>query len=121
MTTENTEVQPAEKPAAKFLSAKPREKTVTLDHPFEYDGVEVTTITIRRTTGKEINEFLDRVAAASGETVVPPMVQCSLEVWESMDDDDRYKVEMEMVDFFPRRLRDMAPSVLPASEDASVQ
>lgn len=121
MTTEKPEAQPAGKPAARIVSEKPREKIVDIDFHVEFDGQVYSNIKLRRVTGKEINDYLEAISSKDAPSIVPPMVVCPQEVWDAMDDDDRYKVEREMVSFFPQRLRDMAGSILDPSADASAQ
>lgn len=119
MNTEAEKVAPAETPVAKIKTDLPRDKLVPLDWPVEFDGKTYAEIRIRRLTGQEVQDFIDLLQRCGGSNPQPPMIDCPLEVYRAMDDDDRYRVEEASVDFFPRRLRDMAESTLASAEESS--
>lgn len=96
-------VAPAEKPVAKIVTNLPREKVVTLTYPVEFDGRLYESITIRRITGGEVAGYMDRLQ--QGERIMPPVVDCPVEVYEAMDADDQDLVDEAAMDFLPRRLK----------------
>lgn len=96
-------VAPAEKPVAKIVTNLPREKVVTLTYPVEFDGRLYESITIRRITGGEVAGYMDRLQ--QGERIMPPVVDCPVDVYEAMDADDQDLVDEAAMDFLPRRLK----------------
>jgi len=96
-------------PVAKIVSTRERERKIPLEFEVEYDGKTYTEVTVRRVTGKEIEDYME-VLASSKERIVPPMIDCPLAVYEAMDDDDRFAIDTAMRDFLPRRLRVAAES-----------
>ena len=94
---------PAEKPVAKIVTNLPREKVVTLTYPVEFDGRLYESITIRRITGAEVVDYMDRLQQR--ERLMPPVVECPVEVYEAMDADDQFMVDEAAMDFLPRQLR----------------
>lgn len=105
--------------AARIVSTKEREKVVPLEYPIEFDGKTWEAVTVRRVTGRQIEEYMDAIARK--ERVPPPMIECPLEVYDAMDDDDRLAVDEAVIPFLPRRLRAAAEAVqsLQAGEGTS--
>ncbi len=112
MTDETTQ-QPA--PVARIVSDKERERLVTIEYPVEFDGVTYDAIRIRRVTGKQMAEFFARVRGTDGN-VMPPVVDCPVEVWNAMDADDQFSVDQEAADFMPRRLKQVIAATAPAGD-----
>ena len=92
------------RPEAKIISPKERSTSVALEWPVEFDGTTYESITIRRCSGKEVADFIS--AAASGDVthLKAPMIDCPPEVYDSMDDDDRLRLEEALLPFLPLRL-----------------
>jgi hypothetical protein len=105
------------KSEARFLGNAPREKDVPLEFPFELDGKTWDSVKIRRATGAEVEAYMD--ALQSGESAVPPMFDFPMEVYDAMDDDDRYAVDVAVVPFLPRRLKVAAEQSSTATESTS--
>lgn len=106
-------------PVARIVSTRERERKIPLEFEVEYDGKIYTEITLRRATGKEMEDYMEVLASSKG-SVLPPMIDCPMAVYEAMDDDDRYAIDQAMRDFMPRRLRATAESVLaPQSGEAT--
>jgi hypothetical protein len=103
---------------ARIAGGAPREKSVPLEWPVEFDGKTWTAVTIRRVTGKEVEDYME--ALGRDERPIPPMFGCPLEVYEAMDDDDRFALDEAVIPFLPRRLRVAAeqdpPAVVPTSD-----
>lgn len=103
MSTQPETAAPAEKPVARIVTKLPREKEVTLTYPVEFDGRLYETIRIRRITGGQVADYMDRLQ--QGERIMPPVVECPVEVYEAMDADDQDMVDEAAMDFLPRRLK----------------
>lgn len=103
--------------AARIVSSAPREKAVPLEYTVEFDGKTYTEVTLRRATGKQIEDYMD--ALGRGERAMPPMMDFPMEVYDAMDDDDRFAVDEAVVPFLPRRLRVAAEPDLHAGEPTS--
>lgn len=97
---------PAEKPVAKIVTTIPREKQIALTYPVEFDGQLYEIITIRRITGGEVADYVDRLK--EGARLMPPVVNCPVEVYEAMDADDQDMVDEAAMDFLPHRLKTAA-------------
>lgn len=99
-----------EPPVARIVSSRERERKIPLLDPVEYDGTVYDAVTIRRVTGKEMEDYMDLLATSDGAPL-PPMIDCPRAVYDAMDDDDRFAIDQAMRDFMPRRLRATAESV----------
>ena len=98
------EGQSAPTPTARIVSPKEREKLVALEYPVEFDGKLWTEIKVRRVSAKEVTDYFE--AMKSGKAVdIPPMVECPIEVWNALDDDDQLAVDEAARPFTPRRLK----------------
>lgn len=96
---------------AQIVSPKERSSTVPLEWPIEFDGKLYESITIRRCSGREVDQFIAAVTtAANGANLKTPMIDCPDEVWAVMDDDDRLRLEEAVLPFLPRRLAQAAES-----------
>ena len=95
---------PAEMPVARIVSPKEREKLVPLEYPVEYDGVLYEEIRIRRVTAQQVADFFAELRK-SESFVLPPMIDCPVEVWQALDDDDQMAVDDAAKAFTPRRLK----------------
>ncbi len=105
MTDQNTaDGSPKEPPVARIVNPAGRSKLVPLQFPVEFDGKVWDSIEIRRCTGGEMRDYFEAMAEA-GCFVMPPVIQCPIEVWEAMDADDQYIVDEEAQAFMPRRLK----------------
>lgn len=93
---------------------KPRSKDIPLEYPFTFDGEEIKSITIRRATGVEVAEYAGLLA--SGENVLPPVIKCSIGVYEALDDVDLTKVDEVVLNFLSPRLQ----TILGFSPETSV-
>lgn len=94
---------PAEKPVARIVTTLPRKKVVKLTYPVEFDGRLYEVINIRRITGGEVADYTDRLQQR--ERLMPPVVDCPVEVYEAMDADDQFFVDEAAMDFLPRQLK----------------
>ena len=105
----------------KIVSTKPRHVDVPLAWPVEYDGKVYEKIRIRRVTAAEVDAFIKAVSnVPDGMTMpVPPMVECPIEVFNSLDDDDRLLIEESMLPFLPRRLLEVGASILATAPTSS--
>lgn len=101
----------------RIIEPKGRSKTIPLDWPLDYDGKTFDKVTIRRVSGKEVEEFLAAVSAKEegDPSLMLPTIECPRAVYDAMDDDDRLKVDEVAFDFLPRRLKDMAGGSTPSA------
>ncbi|RWC91642.1 MAG: hypothetical protein EOS72_03015 [Mesorhizobium sp.] len=102
-----------EQKIARVVSTAPREKIVDLEFPVEFDGVIYTMVKVRRVTGKEVEDYME--ALGRDERPMPPMIECPREVYDAMDDDDRFALDEAVLPFLPRRLKAAAEQSLPAA------
>ena len=107
------EEEQAEAKTARVVGGAPREKMVTLEYPVEFDGKTWTEVRIRRVTGKEVEEYME--ALGRNERPMPPMFDFPMEVYDAMDDDDRFAIDEAVAPFFPRRVRAAAEQNPPAA------
>jgi len=91
-------------PVARFVNMEGRSKRIPLQYPFELDGVLWEEVEIRRCTGSEITAYVNDMVAG-GDFVLPPVIQCPIEVWNAMDADDQFTVDEAAKAFMPRRLK----------------
>jgi len=122
MTNEAANTTPAgELPQARIIKPEGRTATVKLDWPVEFDGKIYEEITIRRLIGREVEEFLEAInTRKDGDPrSKPPMIDCPVEVYSEMDDDDRLRVEEAMLPFLPLRLQRMVASTPSTAGDTS--
>jgi hypothetical protein len=103
-TEENKVEQPAEMPSARIVSPKEREKMVPLEYPVEFDGKLWTEIKVRRVSAQEVADYLELLKSDQAFDI-PPMVECPIEVWNALDDDDQLAVDEAARPFTPRRLK----------------
>lgn len=99
--------------AARVISTAEREKMVPLEFPVEFEDKTWTEVKIRRVSGKEVEQYMD--ALGRGERPIPPMFDFPLEVYEAMDDDDRFAIDEAVIPFLPRRLKAAAEQNPPAA------
>jgi hypothetical protein len=109
------------KPIANIVTTKERQRTVDLDWPVEFDGKVYDKVTVRRVTGREVEEFMRQVDTRDVNAPFPraPMIDCPTEVYEALDDDDLLRVEEAMVPFLPQRLQRVTGSTPPTSDTTS--
>lgn len=95
-----------EAPEARIVTTKKRSIVVPLDWPVEYDGKTYDSVTIRRVSGKEVEDYIDALkpTGADGPDPLPPYINIPRPVWDAMDDDDQYEVDQQAKPFTPRRL-----------------
>lgn len=102
-----------EQKIARIIGGAPREKIVPLEYPVEFDGKEWTEVRIHRVSGKQVEDYME--ALGRNERPMPPMFDCPMEVYDAMDDDDRFALDEAVVPFLPRRLRAAAEQNPPAA------
>lgn len=118
MSTEAATPAPAERPVAKIVTKLPREKLIPLEFEVEFDGTVYTHIRVRRLSGAEVALYYEQVQAGY-RSARPPTVDCPDEVYDALDDDDRYTVEAAAIDFLPRRLREGIDALTSESTEES--
>lgn len=109
---------PAEKPIARIVTKLPREKVIPLEFPVEFGGDLYTDIRVRRLSGAEVALYYEQVQAGY-RSARPPTVDCPDEVYDALDDDDRYTVEAAAIDFLPRRLKEGIDALTSESTEES--
>lgn len=103
--TDSTKPEEAkEPPVARIVNPEGRSKLVALQFPVEFDGKVWSAIEVRRCTGAEIKTYFEQMGSG-GDFVLPPVIQCPMEVWEALDADDQFFVDEEAQAFMPRRLK----------------
>lgn len=95
--------EPAPAPEPRYTSDALRSKFITLEWPVEFDGKVYHQIRVHRVTGKEMRDFMEKLRTSDG-AVMPPMIDCPLDVWEGMDADDQLAIDEAAAEFMPRRL-----------------
>jgi len=78
-------------------------KVVPLEYPVEFDGRVWDSVTLKRMTAREVQNFIEAVMAGSLPDL--PIAQAPAELLDALDDDDRQRIEEEVVNFLPARLR----------------
>ena len=91
--------------APSIVFDKPREKTIPLIHKFSIDGERVESIRLRRASGIEVARYVGQLAA--GEDVLPPVIDCSMTVYNTLDDEDLERIDKESKNFLSPRLREV--------------
>ena len=83
----------AEPKIAQIVSPKARSVAIPMDWPVEFDGQTYESITIRRVSAREVEQYIEAISLhKDGEpNVKSPMLDCPQEVYEAMDDDDRLR------------------------------
>ena len=113
--TEQPEAAPA--PAARIVTDKITSRIVPLEWPVEFDGRVYHQIRVHRVTGKEMRDFMEKIRAGA-DNVLPPMVDCPIEVWEALDADDQFAIDQAAAEFMPRRLKDLQQAAAAFDADA---
>jgi hypothetical protein len=96
--------EPVPVPIARFVGGAPRAKMIPLEWPVEFDGKLWTEIRIRRASGKEVRDYLEQLRTSEAD-VLPPMIDCPIEVWNALDADDQLTIDEAAAEFMPKRLR----------------
>jgi molybdenum cofactor biosynthesis enzyme len=116
----NADSAPETVKAARIVGPKSRSTTVPLEYPVEFDGVVYNSITVRRMTGLEVETYVKAVGEAGSKMEVQmPAIECPMEVYNALDDDDRLRVEEALAPFLPRRFQLVAASILSTIETTS--
>jgi hypothetical protein len=103
-TTEQPAAEPAPAPIAKAIYGREYEKLVPLEWPVEFDGVTFTEIRVHRVSGKEVRDYLEALRTSEAD-ILPPMIDCPIEVWNALDADDHDKIDRAAMEFTPKRLK----------------
>jgi hypothetical protein len=105
----------------RFVGGKPRSLTIPLDWPLEYDGKVYSEVTIRRVTIAELETFLAeaiQTIEADGKYYPwPPMFDAPRAVMDALDPDDQDRISTAALDFFPRRLLELATPAAGATQE----
>lgn len=110
--TPRTEDAPEVPPrVARIILTEDRERMVPLKWPVEFDGKVWDQVRIRRITARELWDFATK-ASNSPVFLMPPVVDCPLEVWEAMDADDQADIDEAAIEFMPKRLRAAAEALM---------
>lgn len=94
---------PAAAPMARIVTDKPMSKIVPLEWPVEFAGTVYYQIRVKRVTGGAVRACFDKLRA--GEAIMPPMIECPIEVWEALDADDQTTIDEAAAPFVPRKLK----------------
>lgn len=101
------EAQATPKPI-RWLVQRKREDSFELAWPFEADGKEYRSLTVRRLTADEVGKFIERLRATEGTLRFPIWRDergdlLPDDIWAAMDDDDIATAERMQLDFLPAR------------------
>lgn len=99
---ETVETKPTPAPP-RFVGGPPREKTIVLEHPVEYDGTVYETVTVRKMLAREIEDFVEQVRAGGSPSL--PMIDIPGVVLDHLSADDFWFVNQAINNFLPRQLR----------------
>jgi hypothetical protein len=102
--TEQSTAEPVPAPVANFVGGPPREKMIPLEWPVDFDGKLWTEIRIRRASGNEVRDYLVALQASDAD-ILPPMIDCPIEVWNALDADDHETIDLAAMEFTPKRLK----------------
>jgi hypothetical protein len=86
----------------------PRTRVISLLWPFQLDGTEFRSVTIRRINGHEAKAYYAAVMESlqsGAPAVVFPGLDIAQPVWDALDDDDVLIIEQAIEDFLPARFR----------------
>lgn len=103
-TQEQPAAEPTSAPIAKVIYTGDHEKLVPLEWPIEFDGKLWTEIRVHRVSGKAVRDYLDALRSSEAD-ILPPMIDCPLEVWNALDADDQHTVDLAAAEFTPKRLK----------------
>lgn len=106
MTDEITTEEPTTPAPARIVTDKPTEKLVPLEYSVEFDGKLWTEIRVHRVTGTAMAAFLEKVRSGA-DVAIPPMVDSPLDVWNGMNADNKFAVDLAAAEFTSRRLKDL--------------
>ena len=107
---EQPDAEPAPKSEPRFITDRVRSKFIALEWPVEFDGKVYHQIRVHRVTGREMTTFMEKIREGADD-VLPPMVDCPLEVWNALDADDQFAIDQAATEFMPRRLKDLQSAV----------
>jgi hypothetical protein len=96
--------EPAAVPIAKVIYSGEHEKLVPLEWPIEFDGKVYDQIRVHRVSGKQVRDFLEALRTSEAD-ILPPMIDCPMEVWNALDADDQETVDLAAMEFTPKRLK----------------
>jgi hypothetical protein len=102
--TEQPAALPAPAPTAKVFYSGEYEKLVPLEWPIEFDGKVYNEIRVHRVSGKEVRDYLEALRTSEAN-ILPPMIDCPIEVWNALDADDHDAVDQAALEFTPKRLK----------------
>lgn len=107
---------------ASAVVPRARERLVKLEFPVVYDGTTVDHVRVKRVTVGEIEDYAKRAREASerGEAILPPVIDCPIEVWSLLDQDDASAIEDAALDFSPRVLRAFLESKEPEEKSGAL-
>jgi hypothetical protein len=96
--------EPAPAPAARIIYSGEHEKLVPLEWPVEFGGRVYDQIRVHRVSGKAVRDYLEALRTSEAD-ILPPMIDCPIEVWNALDADDQDTVDLAATEFTPKRLK----------------
>jgi len=115
---ETTETTAEDKPVARLVDNPAREAWVDLDWPVQYGDEIIARIRVRRVSGKEVQDYFNGMGKDEN-FIIPPVIDCAMDIWNVLDAEDQEKIEVRAQDFFPPRLRRVAELILANGEALS--
>lgn len=101
---------------ATHTNAKPRTASITLEWPLDLDEVALDVITLRRLTGGEVAALQETMMAGGSEAdMLAAFCDQPADIIAQLDADDYLELKARVVDFLPKRLREMMEAAAPSS------
>ena len=95
---------------------RPRTATLQLEWPLGRGETDLTEITLRRLTGGEVAALQEQMMAGGSEAdMLAAFCDQPADVIAQLDADDYLDLKAKVVDFLPRRLREMMEAEAPSS------
>lgn len=116
--TEDSSIAVSPDRAVRFLSDRPRARTIDLLWPISFEGREFQSITLTRLTAGDVAKFQEEIEqllknnpdAALRFPIFRDANNAPIPdaVLDALDDDDRFELDRAAADFLPRRFRGIA-------------
>ena len=97
-------------------NTRPRTATIQLDWPLDAEDAGLDKITLRRLTGGEVAALQELMMAGGSEAdMLAAFCDQPAEIINQLDADDYLELKAAVVDFLPKRLREMMEAEAPSS------
>ncbi len=97
-------------------SDRPRIATIQLEWPLDFDETALTEISLRRLTGGEVASLQEKMMAGGSEAdMLAAFCDQPADIIAQLDADDYLDLKAKVVDFLPKRLRELMEAEAPSS------